>query len=218
MLQQREHEPLQRDPMIPGKPSLPSRLNKWRKTFAGELVEVALVALLLFLGVRLAVQNFKVQGHSMMPTLHNNEFVLVDKLSYDFISPHRGDIIVFRDPLNPAEDFIKRIIAVPGDRVTIHNSGVYVNGRRLYERYTIHPYARSYPMTAIPYTNSPLVPPNSYFVLGDNRSRSDDSHLWGLLPRKDIIGRAIVAYWPLQRFGLLTDPSTRSGKSGKERT
>jgi len=189
-------------------------MNRWRKTFVGELFEVALVALLIFLGVRIAFQNFVVHGISMMPGLHNNELVLVDKLSYDFIAPQRGDIIVFRYPFSPPsapEDFIKRIIAVPGDRVIIHNGGVYVNGRRLRENYIEHPYPRGYSLPPdIPFSGTSVVPPDDYYVLGDNRIPSDDSHIWGLVPRSDIIGRAILAYWPIQDLHILTDPSTRT--------
>lgn len=182
-------------------------IRSWRKTLVGELTEVAVVTVLLVLVIfgvvpRIAVQNFRVQGHSMMPTLRNGEFLLVDKLSYDFTSPARGDIVVLRDPWQP-EDLIKRVIAVPGDRVTIRLSAVYINGRRLHEPYTIHPYPRKYAMPTIPFHDSSLVPPHDYFVLGDNRNYSDDSHMWGLVPRKDIIGRAVLAYWPIQRLGVL---------------
>lgn len=186
------------------------RFSAWRKTFAGELIEVAIIALVLFLVARIAVQNFKVNGHSMFPTLHNNELLLVDKISYDFTSPHRGDIIVFKYPLDTSRDFIKRVIAVPGDRVTINNGRVFVNGAPLHETYIAH--KPSYTMPFIPSNNnSPVVPKNDYFVLGDNRNKSDDSHLWGLVPRSDIIGRALITYWPPQDFGILTDPSTGGG-------
>jgi signal peptidase I len=162
-----------------------------------------------------AVQNFRVDGVSMTPTLHNNEFVLVDKLTYDFVSPQRGDIVVFKYPVQPWKDYIKRIIAVPGDRVTIHDGGVYVNGRRLVESYIRNPYPRNYSLPTIPFRGSDVVPPGNYFVLGDNRDNSADSRFWGLLPRRDIIGRALLAYWPLQRFGLLTDPSTSAASGTK---
>lgn len=188
-------------------------LKTWRKTIGGELAEVGIVTLLLVVVIfgvvpRMALQNFRIEGHSMMPTLHNGEFVLVDKLSYDFISPQRGDIVVLKYPQQPSVDLIKRIIAAPGDRVVIRDAAVYVDGRRLREHYTIHPYPKSYTMNTIPFTGSAVVPPHDYFVLGDNRNNSDDSHDWGLVPRQDIIGRAIVAYWPLQRLGVLSDPST----------
>jgi len=186
-------------------------LLAFRKTFLGELVEVALIALVLFLVARIAVQNFRVDGFSMQPTLHNNEFILVDKLSYRFEQPHDGDIIVFRYPYPPFKDFIKRIIGVPGDRISIHGGYVYRNGKPLHERYIAQ--RPNYTMPTIPTTNSTLVPKNEYFVLGDNRNFSDDSHLWGLLPRHDIIGRALIAYWPPQDFGLLASSVLNLGGS-----
>lgn len=194
------------------RPSTRNRLQRWRKTFVGELVEIAVIAILLFLVARVAVQNFRVNGFSMLPSLHNNEFILVDKLSYDFGSPHRGDIVVFKYPFDTSRDFIKRIIGVPGDRVSVHGGGVYINGRRLHEKYIKA--TPKYTMSLIPFANSSIVPPNDYFVLGDNRRNSDDSHMWGLLPRKDIIGRALIAYWPPQDFGMLSDPSVGMAKVG----
>lgn len=179
---------------------------KWRKTLVGELVEVALIALVLFLAARIAVQNFRVNGTSMIPTLQNNEFILVDKLTYRFRSPERGDIIVFKAPVPPYSDFIKRVIGLPGDRVTVHNDAVYVNGTRLNENYILQ--KPTYVMTTIP--NDPLgdvVPKGDYFVLGDNRNDSFDSHMWGLLSRNRIIGRAIISYWPPRDFGILNDPA-----------
>jgi signal peptidase I len=180
-------------------------MKAWRKTFFGELAEVALIAIVLFFVARVAIQNFRVNGYSMQPTLQNNEFILVDKLSYHFTSPQRGDIIVFRYPGNPSEDFIKRVIGIPGDRITIHNGAVYVDGTRLKENYIEAP--PDYTMWKIPNTDSDVVPKGYYFVLGDNRNDSADSHYWGLLPRSDIIGRALIAYWPPQDFGILGHPT-----------
>jgi signal peptidase I len=181
----------------------------------GEVVEIAFVALVLFLGVRTGVSNFRVQGYSMFPSLHNHELVLVDKISYSFTSPHRGDVIVFHPPGYPQRDYIKRVIGVPGDHVDIRNGGVYLNGRRLYEPYTGSSYARNYRMSVIPYTPGDLVPPGEYFVLGDNRRNSEDSHLWGLLPRRNIIGRAILTYWPWQNIGILSDPKVGPSHPGR---
>lgn len=192
--------------------SAASRVLSWRSSFVGELVEVALIALVLFLTARIAIQNFKVNGFSMLPSLQNNELILVDKISYDFTSPHRGDVIVFRPPIKPSRDFIKRIIAVPGDTVTVQNHGVYVDGQRLHESYIRQ--APTYNMSTIPGTNSDVVPKNDYFVLGDNRNDSDDSHLWGLVPRKNIIGRALIAYWPVSHFGFMGDPSVVAAHGG----
>jgi signal peptidase I len=183
----------------------------WRKTFIGELAEVAIIAIILFMVARIAVQNFRVNGLSMEPSLQNNEFILVDKVTYHFSPPHRGDIIVFKYPYKNV-DFIKRIIGLPGDRVSIHGSYVYVNGKRMSEGYIKA--KPDYTMTTIPNQTSNVVPSGEYFVLGDNRNNSDDSHLWGLLPRQNIIGRALISYWPPQDFGFLGASSSKTVAAG----
>lgn len=190
------------------RPSPLGRLRSWRRTLLGQLVTVAVVGAALFLFARYSFQDFRVTGQSMKPTIRTNEMVLVDKLSYNLISPQRGDVIVFKVPTRPWLTYVKRIIAVPGDTVEIYGGKVWVNGRALYERYTLAP--PDYPMHHIPYdNNSDRVPPGDYFVLGDNRPDSNDSHIWGLVPRRNIVGRAILGYWPMNRFGFLTDPSTK---------
>lgn len=186
----------------------------WRKTFVGELVEVAIIAVVLFLLARVAVQNFRVNGYSMQPSLQTNEFILVCKVCYRVASPHRGDVIVFKYPYGN-EDFIKRVIGLPGDRVTIHSGYVFVNGKRLNEGYIKA--KPDYTMTTIPDTTSDVVPKNEYFVLGDNRNNSDDSHLWGPLPRRNIIGRALISYWPPQDFGFLGASSSKATAAGAVR-
>lgn len=159
----------------------------WRET-----VETAVLTLVVFLAVRVALQNFKVEGESMMPTLQSNEYVLVNKIDYLVAHPRRGDIVVFRavPAGQPTKDFVKRIIGLPGDTVSVRNNAVYVNGHRLKEPYELQP--PDYDFVAH------KVPANSYFVLGDNRNNSFDSHLWPVtfLPRRDIIGKAWISYWP----------------------
>jgi signal peptidase I len=174
------------------------------------LIVIAFVfALVVGIVGHLSVQDFRVTGRSMEPSIMPNQNVLVDTLSYDFISPQRGDVVVFHVPIEPKVTYIKRIIAVPGDRIQIRRGKVWINGRALYEPYTK---ARpDYTMRTIPGINSDVVPRGEYFVLGDDRPRSNDSHRWGLVPRSDIIGRAVIAVWPLSHFGLLTDPSTERG-------
>jgi signal peptidase I len=149
--------------------------------------------------VRATLQNFKVDGSSMEPNLHNNEYILVNKVDYRFESPHRGDIVVFRavPAGEPDKDFIKRVIGLPGDRIWVHNGTVYVNGRPLVERYELE--RPSYPF------GPRTVPKGDYFVLGDNRNNSYDSHAWPTpwLPRNDIIGKAWISYWPPGDLGIL---------------
>ncbi len=180
-------------------PPAQSKSHFWR-----ELLETVLLTVIIFLVVRLALQNFKVDGDSMYPNLHNGEYILVNKLAYLFHSPQRGDIIVFQavPALQPDRDFIKRVIALPGETVAVHSGSVFIDGHRLVESY-IH-VAPNYTFRA------QTVPSDNYFVLGDNRINSYDSAKWPSTPwlqRKYIIGKAWVAYWPPSAFNLFRSPS-----------
>jgi signal peptidase I len=169
-----------------------------KNSFWRELLETIILTVIIFLVVRVALQNFKVEGDSMSPNLHNGEYILVNKVDYMLHSPQRGDIVVFRavPAAEPDRDFIKRVIGLPGDTVAIHNGAVYINGQRLSEPYIKTPPDYTFPSTA--------VPRGDYFVLGDNRNNSDDSHMWASiwLPRNDIIGKAWVSYWPPQDLAV----------------
>jgi signal peptidase I len=175
-----------------------------RRSAFRELLETAVLTIAIFLVVRVALQNFKVEGDSMFPNLHNGEYILVNKVDYMISSPHRGDIIVFHavQAGQPDKDFIKRVIGLPGETVAVHNDAVYVNNHRLNEQYID---AAHRPM----YTESPTkVPNNEYFVLGDNRNNSQDSHLWGMLSKQYIIGKAWVSYWPPQQLHVFDGAPT----------
>jgi len=171
-----------------------------------EIVETVVLTVLMFLVIRLAVQNFNVDGMSMEPNLHNQELILVDKWSYLFRAPARGDVIVFIAPPEPQADFVKRVIGLPGDVVTIQGTTVIVNGKVLTEKY-VQPQNQGNQF--LPFTNR-IVPPNTYLVLGDNRKGSSDSRDWGCVPQQNIIGRAALIYWPLGRDndGLLPNVSS----------
>jgi len=165
-----------------------------RRSVVREILEMAVLTVAIFLVVRVALQNFKVEGDSMLPNLHNGEYILVNKVDYMLHSPQRGDIIVFKaiPAGQPDKDFIKRVIGLPDETVQVKNNTVYINGRPLKEPYQHEP---------MNYTIGPWkVPKNDYFVLGDNRSNSEDSHLWKWLPRDDIIGKAWISYWPVDQL------------------
>ena len=162
-----------------------------------EIIETVVLTLLMFLVIRFAVQNFNIEGHSMEPSLHDQELILVDKWTYLFHPPSRGDIIVFIAPPQPSQDYIKRVIGIPGDVITIQNTTVIVDGVPLKETY-VDPRNQGGTFEDRNIVNM-VVPPNDYFVLGDNRANSSDSRVWGFVPKQNIIGRAAVVYWPLQQ-------------------
>jgi len=142
-------------------------------------------------------QPVKVEGTSMMPTLEDQERVFINKFVYKLEPIERGDVIVFRYPRDPAKSYIKRVIAVAGDHVQIQAGVVFVNGRRLREPYVPRMYedVRSYPDT--------VVPPHSYFVLGDHRNLSNDSRDFGPVDEDFIYGKAVFGYWPVEKVGTL---------------
>lgn len=179
-----------------------------RYRFVREVIETLVLTILMFLIIRMAVQNFNIEGMSMEPTLHDKELILVDKWSYLFHSPSRGDIIVFISPPHPDQDYIKRIIALPGDTITIRDTTVIVDGVTLNETY-VQP-SRQGNLYAYKNITNLKVPSAHYFVLGDNRIGSSDSRDWGFVPQNNILGRAVLVYWPLQQNndGFLPDASS----------
>lgn len=161
------------------------------------LRDIVLSVLLAFTIIVLLYQPVQVEGTSMMPLLQNHERIVVNKIAYHVESIHRGDIIVFHYPLDPAESFIKRVIGLPGDWVGIRDGEVYVNGQRLSEPYILPAYLGQESFTPV------HVPPGHYFVLGDHRDFSSDSRNWGPVARSYIYGKAVFAYWPLKDVGSL---------------
>jgi len=165
-----------------------------------EIIETIALTILMFLIIRFAVQNFRVDGMSMEPTLHNGEYILVNKAAYIFHPPQRGDVIVFEYPGDPRVDYIKRIIAIPGDTISVVGTRVTVDDVTLNEPY-INPNDISNPFRPV----HEVVGPNEYFVMGDNRGNSSDSRQWGFVPQQNIIGEATFVYYPFNEgnFGLL---------------
>jgi signal peptidase I len=160
-----------------------------------EIIETIVLTLLMFLIIRFAIQNFNVDGTSMEPNLHDRELILVDKWTYMFQAPGRGDVIVFIAPPHPDMDYVKRVIGLPGDVITIHNTTVIVDGVTLTEPYVAAKNQGN--MFAYKNITNMVVPANDYFVLGDNRAVSSDSRDWGFVPKANIIGRAAFVYWPM---------------------
>ena len=196
------------------------RLASSLRVLLRESFETIILALLVFMALHLSIQNYRVEGPSMEPTLEQDEYLIVNKLvylrldptgvvsalpfyeaeedaadGYLFQSPKRGEVVVFRSPRDDDRDFVKRVIGLSGDTVEIVNGTVYVNGLQLLE-----PYITKRDNT----TMGPVrIEPGSLFVLGDNRGASNDSRSWGPVPAENLIGRAWVRFWPLQQLDVL---------------
>lgn len=165
----------------------------WRET-----IETVLWALVLALILRtFVVQAFWIPSGSMIPTLEPGDRVLVLKFWYSLpkVSPKRGQIAVFKYPVDPRRDFVKRIIGLPGDTVEIKQGMLYVNGSAVFEPYVKN--MDTYNMDEI------IVPDKSYFCLGDNRPNSQDGRFWGFVPGNFLRGPAVFRYWPLNRIGVI---------------
>ncbi|MDB5225089.1 MAG: signal peptidase signal peptidase [Candidatus Adlerbacteria bacterium] len=177
-------------------------------SFFTELLKFVVVAAVIVLPVRLFVaQPFIVSGESMDPTFKNGQYLIVDELTYRLEDPKRGDVVIFRYPRNPSEFFIKRIIGLPGETVTIQDGTVSVMGADGSAVALNEPYVKnigngrdsSYPLGA-----------DEYFVMGDNRPESSDSRIWGVLPRENMIGRALVRLLPVGDAGVFPGSATYS--------
>lgn len=177
--------------------------------FVWDLAKVFLVAFVLVWGIirPFIAEPFVVSGSSMVPNFHNREYLIVEKLSYRFHQPERGDVIVFRYPKDPTQYFIKRIIALPGERVTVGQGQVTLFNNE-------HPDGFILDETYLSNQNMTLGRPelvelsgNDYYVLGDNRMYSSDSRVWGPLPKVDFIGKAWLRVLPLKQFGLVPHAS-----------
>ena len=164
------------------------------KRFVLDILETLVLAVVLYFGINAVSARVRVDGFSMRPTLQDGEYILVNKLAYKFTEPMRGDIVVFVFPINPEEDLIKRIIGLPGDTITVQDGLLSINGVAMDEPYINAPPA---------YNGTWQVSEGELFVLGDNRNDSRDSHQWGLLPVENIIGRAVLIYWPPEEWQVI---------------
>ena len=162
-----------------------------------ELVETVVLSLIIFLLIRQVVQNYRIENHSMEPNFYDGQFVLVNKLAYRLGQPARGDVVVFHNPRNTNEDYIKRILGLPGDTVEVHDQTVFVNGR---------PVLENFPHNAIQpgdYAPPVTVGDNQLFVMGDNRPNSSDSRVFGPISQDLAVGKAWLRIWPLNVFGIV---------------
>jgi signal peptidase I len=188
-----EHENVQ-EPSVPAATPPPSGVVPLLHSWFRDLFFSVLVSFFIILFV---YQPVKVDGGSMEPGLEDQERIFINKLAYRWESISRGDIIVFRYPRDPHKSFIKRVIGLPGDRIRIAFGHVYLNGKPVAEAYVPEDFldTKSYPEIT--------VPPNSYYVLGDHRTMSNDSRDFGPVARSYIYGKAVFGYWPVEKLGVL---------------
>lgn len=178
----------------------------WQTAWAviREVGETIILTLVIFFLIQMVIRNFRVVGTSMVNNLHDGQYLIIDKLSYSSLvieilgmgGPERGDVIVFKPPRNPEDDYVKRIIGLEGEKVQVINGQVFINDEPLTEPF--QPTPGSYTMPA-----PVIVPAGQVFVLGDNRNNSNDSHNWGPLPVENIVGRAWLSYWPPDQWGVI---------------
>ncbi len=181
--------------------SRPGWFRLWR--LHGENIRIVAIALCLAITIRLFIAEPRyIPSDSMAPTLQVGDRLVVEKVSYRLRSPTTGEIIVFEPPpqlqaqgYSGDQAFIKRVIGLPDQQIAVHNGTVVLDGQAIHEDYIAAP--PDYELLPI------TIPPDTYFVMGDNRNNSNDSHIWGFLPREDIIGRAVFRFWSLQRWGRL---------------
>jgi signal peptidase I len=216
------------------------RHSEWPPLFQSLLI----VVVIAIFSITFVVQAFQIPSDSMENTLLTGDYLLVDKLCYGaapnaFFMPYRavqrGDIIVFKYPVDPSQHFVKRVVGVPGDRVKLVNRQVYVNGVALQEPYARHVYQTpdefrdNFPqlnvsvaglegkwwleMKQLVKNGELVVPPGKYFVLGDNRDDSEDSRYWGFVPRANIVGRPLIIYWSMREM----DPQGVTGGNASDR-
>ena len=185
---------LQTQPEVQNQPGAEAEKPTDWKRVALDILETLVLAVVLYFGINAISVRVKVDGTSMVPTLQNGEYILVNKLAYKTGEPQRGDIVVFVFPMNPQEDLIKRVIGLPGERVSIHDGIVSIDGVQLNE-----PYIAAAPL----YDGDWAVPEGQLFVLGDNRNESKDSHQWLYLPMENVVGKAVLIYWPPPEWQII---------------
>jgi signal peptidase I len=164
-----------------------------------DLIETMVLVAIAFLVVNALIGRFRIEQVSMQPNLHEGEYVIVDKVSYAFRQPERGEIIVLKNAHPGQPDLIKRVIGLPGETIEVRGGQAYINGQPLTEPYIAQPMASDSPPTQLQ--------DGQYFVMGDNRNNSEDSRRFGARPAGDIVGRAWIIYWPPADWQILSRPT-----------
>ena len=191
-------------PDTPPEPVLGSEASASEKKpglfrFLIDVLETLILSVLLFLGINAISARIRVDGSSMEPSLQSGEFVIVNRLAYKVGDPEFGDVVVFHFPGDPGQEYIKRIVGLPGDSIKILDGKVYINDQSIDE-----PYIAAQPR----YQGKWDVPADHLFVLGDNRNNSSDSHNWGAVPMENVVGEAFFIYWPPTDWGKIASTNT----------
>jgi signal peptidase I len=239
---------LESGPPIPAQQALPTRSARDAESgWVGTVQSLVVTVVIAVFVITFIVQAFQIPSESMQNTLLIGDYLLVDKTHFgpsgiwNWLIPYerikRGDIIVFRYPVNPTQHFVKRVIGVPGDHVRIANKQVFVNGRAIREPYVVHsqsgmvPFRDDFPngdigpehlggswpreLQRLTEDGQLIVPENFYFAMGDNRDESYDSRYWGFVPRENIVGRPLLIYWSVRQRNpedMYADPQGPSDK------
>jgi len=197
-------EKLPSEESIINEPSVQKEKVPFWQSLWGEIIQTLLMAAVLYFAIDAVFERVMVLNISMQPTLYEGNLLLVNRLAYKLGDMETGDVVIFHNPNSLEEDFIKRLIGKPGDVVTVTGGKVSVNGTVLDE-----PYISSPPE----YVGTWEVPNDMVFVLGDNRNSSYDSHSWGYLPIKDVVGKALVVYWPFDSVKVIKHPDYKIPQS-----
>ncbi|MCL5666726.1 MAG: signal peptidase I [Patescibacteria group bacterium] len=177
-------------------------------SFIWDLVKILIIALVIIVPFRMFIaEPFVVSGYSMMPNFHDKDYLIIDRISYRFSPPQRGDVIVFKYPKDTSQFFIKRIIGLPGEKVQIKQGHVVIYNNEHPEGFVLNePYLPSQTET-LGSGNIVTLGSGEYYVLGDNRTASSDSRVWGILPKDDIVGKVWLTVFPPSRFGFFHRPN-----------
>ena len=170
-----------------------------------DVVETVVIALAIFVIIYLFLfQPHQVRGSSMLSNFHDNEYLLTDKISYRLNTPKRGDVIIFKAPKNEEYDYIKRIVGLPGEKISINENNQIVIDNQIFDEPYLDPGIKTFPGVFLEAGKTVTVPENQYFTLGDNRPHSSDSRDWGFVPKENIIGKAWLRYWPPKKMGVIS--------------
>ena len=175
--------------------------------FLIDTIQTLLLVFAVFLVIYVFLfRPFRVSGNSMDPTFFDKQYILTNIISLKFSKPRVGDVVVFKAPIDPEKDYIKRVIGTPNDTILLKDGDLYVNGNFIDQSRFLKVPVKTYGGSFLRDGESVTVPPDSYFVMGDNRAGSSDSREWGFVPIKSIIGKSFFVYWPLDKMQLVKNP------------